>query len=331
MRNLKICLILLLGVILLSISGLNAFANPEIVLRLGHNDTVTNVKNIAALQFADYVKNASDGRVEIQIFPDEQLGDEAEMIEQLISGVLELNISSQGSLSTINKKLGIFGLPFLFDSYEKAYAALDGEVGDIIANEFIEKGIRVLAYWDCGMRQITNNVRPINAPEDLKGMKIRTPPDEVTLAMFKALGASPAPLAWGELYLALSQHVFDGQENPITNIWSGKLYEVQKYLSLTNHKYECSPFIVSEKVWQGLPSDVQSLLKDAAMMYGEVNRKLNIQLCDVFLKKLEELGVKVNQADIQSMKAKTESVYKELMPVYGEELMNKILKVASGK
>ncbi len=191
-----------------------------------------------------------------------------------------------------------------------------------------KKGIRVLSYWENGFRHITNNKRPIYKPADLAGLKIRTPEDKITIAIFKALGANPAPLAFGELYMALSQGLFDGQENPVTNIYYSKLYEVQKYLSLSNHKYETCPLIISEKLWQKLSPENQKILKDAAMKYAQEHRKLNIKTNNDLIEEVKKAGVQVNEADIAALRAATQSVYKEFEPTFGKELIEKVVSTA---
>lgn len=301
----------------------------EFTLKLGHGAAPSNPRHVVALQFAEYVKEQSGGNVVIEVHPSETLGSDRQMVEAVAMGALDLSINSQGPVANYNNKLLVMGLPFLFSKPEQAYAVLDGEVGEMISEELIPKGFRVLAYWENGFRHITNNVRPIYKPEDLKGLKIRTPEDQITLAIFSALGANPAPLAFGELYMALSQGLFDGQENPVTNIYYSKLYEVQKYISLTNHKYETCPLIVSEKTWGKLPEEYQKLLKEAAMKYAQVHREMNVKTNNELLGELEKAGVQVNQADVEAMRAATQSVYKQFEPEFGKELVDKVREIAS--
>lgn len=144
-------------------------------------------------------------------------------------------------------EVAIFGLPFLFSMPQQACQILDGPIGDKLTALSENQWLKVLAWWDKGIRHITNNVRPINEAADLHGIKLRTPKDPMTIDIFNTLGANPTPIAFGELYLALRQRTVDGQENPLVNIWSSKLYEVQKNLSLSGHKYEMTPFIISLK------------------------------------------------------------------------------------
>lgn len=301
----------------------------EYNLKLGHGAAPSNPRHTVALEFAEYVNEQTDGRVKISVFPSETLGSDREMAEAVAMGALDMSINSQGPIASYNPQLNVVGLPFLFNKPEQAYAVLDGEVGEMISDKLTEKGLRILSYWENGFRHITNNVRPINKPEDLEGLKIRTPEDKITLAIFKALGANPAPLAFGELYMALSQGLFDGQENPVTNIYYSRLYEVQKYISLTNHRYETCPLIISERTWQKLPEEIQSIIKDAAMKYAMVHRKENVKANNELLKELEKEGVKVNQADVLALREATKSVYKEFEPVLGKELIDKVIEITN--
>lgn len=183
-----------------------------------------------------------------------------------------------------------------------------------------------LAYWENGLRQTTNSVRPINVPDDLKGLKIRTPEDKVTMAIFSALGASPAPLAFSELYLALQQNTFDGQENPVSNIHANNFQDVQKYLAMTNHKYECKNMVFSLSTWNKLPADVQELLLEAAKIYGDEHRKAIVDSADAMLADLEAAGMEVTYPDAALFQEATQSVYTDFYAEndWAEDLVNRI-------
>ncbi len=304
-------------------------SDKPVSFNLGHGAATSNPRHIVALQFADYIKAQTGGRITVQVHPSESLGSDRQMAEKVSLGTLDLSINSQGPIAGYNQKLLMIGMPFLFATPKQTYAVLDGEIGEDISKELIPKGFRVLSYWDNGFRHITNNVRPIYKPEDLKGLKIRTPEDKITLAIFRALGASPAPLAFGELPMALSQGVFDGQENPAVNIHSAKLYEVQKFISLSNHKYESCPMIISEAVYGKLSAADQKLMKDAALKHAAIHREMNTKLNNDLIADLESKGMKKNQADVPALRAATKSVYDEFEPTFGKEFMAKVLDVVS--
>lgn len=266
-------------------------------LRLSHNAAAGNPKDLASIRFAELVAEKSEGRLTVQVGGAAVFGDDVESLTQMRLGTLDLSANSQGPTSTIVPEFGVLGLPFLFSDLPTAWEVLDGEVGETLDAAAQTHGLKVLAFWDNGIRHVSNNVRPINAPEDLAGIRLRTPPDPVTIAIFEALGANPTPLAFSELYIALQQGVMDGQENPLMNIWSSKLHEVQRYISLTAHKYESTPLLVSKMVWDGLSSDDQSALLAAAREAQAYNRELVAASDEELRGKLEAAGIQFNEVD----------------------------------
>lgn len=306
----------------------NSNVKADIVLKLGYSSPASNPWHICATDFAKYVNEKTNGKVQVDLFPAEMLGSDAEMAEMLKMGTLDMQIAPQGVVSNYEPKMAVLGLPFLFDSNEKAAKVLDGPIGEELAKNLPSKGMRVLAYWENGLRQTTNSKKPIETPADLKGLKIRTPNDKMTVSIYKTLGSNPAPLAYSELYLALSQHVFDGQENPVTNIYASKLYEVQKYLSITNHKYECKPFLISEKTWQKLPADVQKVIKEASQKYAVENRKLFKESDEKLLSELKAKGMQINKPDLEAFREASKPVYKDWESVFGVDLISRIKEEA---
>ncbi|MER2553767.1 MAG: TRAP transporter substrate-binding protein, partial [Thauera sp.] len=213
------------------------------VLRLSHNAAPGNPKAVASQKFAELVAQKTSGRVKVEVGGSAQFGDDVESLTNMRLGTLAFSANSQGSTAGVVPEFNLIGLPFLFRDLNHAYKVVDGPVGAKLDEAANSKGLVVLALWDNGIRHTSNNKRPIVKPEDLEGIKVRTPPDTMTLDIFKALGANPGPLAFSELYIALQQGVFDGQENPLMNVYSSKLHEVQKYISLTGHKYETTPLL----------------------------------------------------------------------------------------
>ena len=323
-KRLVVCVLLLITMTFIFASG-----EKEITLKLGYSSPTSNPWHTCAEQFAEYVHENTDGQVTVDLFPAEMLGSDRQMAEMVKMGTLDMQIAPQGVVANYEPKMAALELPFLFDSNEKVAKLLDGPMGEELAKDLPAKGIRILGYWENGLRQTTNNVRPINTPADLNGMKLRTPDNKMTISIFKALGANPAPLAYNELYMALSQGVFDGQENPVVNIHASKLYEVQKYISFTNHKYEGKPFIVSEKVWQELPENVQNVLSDAAKIYAIENRRMFAEQNDVLTEDLKSKGMKINTPDLAPFRAATASVYDEWKAVFGEDLINRVVAAAT--
>ena len=302
-----------------------AAGKAEFTLKLGYGQNTSSPRHITAEKFSKWVNEETKGRVKIDLFPNETLGTDKQMTEMAAVGTLDMVITAHGIAASYEPKLAVVELPFLFSSMDKVGALLDGPIGDELAKDLPSKGIRLLSYWDNGLRHITNSKRAIEKPDDLKGLKIRTPENKMTLGIFKALGASPAPLAWPEVYLALSQGVFDGQENPVVNIYTGKLQEVQKFISITNHKYESCPLIVSEKTWQKLPPDIQKIMKEGAVKFAGEHRKMNVDMEGKMLKELEEKGMKVSKPNLDPFRAATKAVYDEWTPALGKDLIDRVL------
>lgn len=279
------------------------------VLRLSHNAAPGNPKSEASLKFAQLVAEKTNGRIKIEVGGNAQFGDDVESLTNMRLGTLAFSTNSQGTTSGVVPQFSVIGLPFLFRDLNHAYKVVDGPVGDKLNELAKAKGLVVLALWDNGIRHTSNNKRPIVKPEDLAGIKVRTPPDPITLDIFKALGANPGPLAFSELYIALQQGVFDGQENPLMNIYSSKLHEVQKYISLTGHKYETTPLLASKMIFETLSKADQQAIKDAAVEAGKLNRQMSLAADADLRKKLADAGVKINEVNQAEFAAKTKPVY----------------------
>lgn len=280
-------------------------------MRLSHNAAAGNPKDLASERFADLVQEKTEGRINVQAGGAAVFGDDVESLTQMRLGTLDLSANSQGPTSTIVPEFGVLGLPFLFSELETAWEVLDGEVGETLDQAAQEHGLKVLAFWDNGIRHVSNNVRPIHEPADLEGIRLRTPPDPVTIDIFEALGANPAPLAFSELYIALQQGVMDGQENPLMNIWSSNLHEVQRYISLTAHKYESTPLLISKIVWDGLSEEDQEAMLEAAREAQAYNRELVAASDDELRGELEDYGIEFNEVDHQPFIEQTQVVWEE--------------------
>ena len=242
----------------------SAGTDGRIELTLGHGAAPGNPRTLGAETFKKLVEEASDGKITVQIMAQESVGSDPEMLTSVQNGALDMSINSQGPFSAYVPESALVGLPFLFENSEHAYHVIDEGTLDGLSEKAAEKGLVVLDYWDNGMRDITNSVHPINTPEDVAGLKIRVPDDPMSLDIFDALGANATPMAFNELYLALRQGAVDGQENPVVNIKSSKLDEVQPYLAVTGHQYQMNPFVVSNLIWDTLDDDQRSILQDSA-------------------------------------------------------------------
>lgn len=287
----------------------SVYAQQPTKITLGHGAAPGNPRHDAAVLFAERVKEKTAGRYEVFVAHSAMLGDDAAMITALRSGSLDMSANSQGAISAAVPEYAALGLPFLFPAIEKAWTLLDGPVGKELAEKSAAKGMVVLGYWDNGIRQITNSKRPIKVPADVKGLKVRTPPDPVTVDIMQALGADAQQIKFAELYVALQQGVVDGQENPLTNIVSSKLYEVQKYLSLSGHKYEVTPFLIGKRAWERLPAADQKIFQDAAAEATQLQRKLSKEADDKLLVELKAKGVQIDSVDRAQFVAATKPVY----------------------
>ena len=276
---------------------------------LGHGADPGNPRSLAAERFAEIVNERTSGQIEVQIQGSEQLGSDTEMLDSVQSGTLDLTANSQGPLATLVPEVALFGLPFMFDTPQDAYEVVDGEIGDKMVDLAEEQGLTILAWWDNGIRQITNNGGTIQTPDDVSGLDIRVPEDDMTIDIFEALGANPSTIDFGELYTALQQGTVDGQENPVVNIYASDIYEVQDYMSMTGHKYEVTPFIISTSVWEGLSEENQGIIQEAATEAKEFQReKMNTQ-SEEQLGELADALELTREVDTQAFVEATRSVY----------------------
>lgn len=277
-------------------------------LTLGHGAAPGNPRHEASVKFAEVVKAKSGGRIEVQVAPSAQLGDDAAMVTALRTGALDLSANSQGAVANAVPEYAAFGMPFLFANLPQAWKLLDGPLGKELADKSAEKGLVVLGYWDNGVRHMSNSKKALNKPEDLKGMKMRTPPDAVTVDIMQALGAEAQQIKFAELYVALQQGVVDGQENPLMNIHASKLYEVNKFISLTGHKYEMTPFLMSKRSWDKLSDADRRAVQDAATEATALQRRLSQEADDKLVADLKAKGVMINTADKAAFEKATEKV-----------------------
>src|SRR6266550_735994 len=319
----------LLAALALAVCTAPAFAQTT-TLTLGHGAAVGNPRHEAAVAFANAVKQKSGGRIEVQVAPSAQLGDDAAMITALRSGTLDMSANSQGATATIVPEYGAFGMPFLFTATDQAFKLLDGPLGKELADASAAKGLIVLGYWDNGIRHLSNNKRPVLTPGDMKGLKIRTPPDAVTIDIMTALGAETQQIKFAELYVALQQGVVDGQENPLVNVYASKLYEVQKYISLTAHKFEMNPFLMSKRTWDKLSDADKKVIQEAAAEATALQRKLSKEEDMKLAAELKAKGVRIDAVDTAPFAKATEPVVAKWSAGPIGPYVTKVVKAARG-
>lgn len=264
----------------------------------GH-PTVEGVK-----QAADAIRQETNGQVDIQVYPNSQLGSDTDMLSQLRVGALHCTLHSGLILSTLIPIASINGVGFAFKDYDQVWAAMDGDLGNLVRSEITKAGLVPMArMWDTGFRHITTSTHPIAVPADLKGFKIRVPISAMWTSLFKNLGASPTGVNFGEVYSALQTRIVDGQENPLGIIQIARLYEVQKYLSLTGHMWDGMWFLFNGKVWAGLPKDIQEVISRHINTAVTAERENTAALNGKLVANLTEKGVLINKPDVQPFRA----------------------------
>ncbi|WP_348753193.1 TRAP transporter substrate-binding protein [uncultured Aquincola sp.] len=295
------------------------------LIRFGYGLNEQSNQGRAAKVFADEVAKRSGGKMKVRAIGAAALGPDTQMQQALIGGAQEMMVGSTATLVGITKEMALWDTPFLFNNVKEADAVLDGPIGRKVMDKLEEKGLVGLAYWENGFRNLTNSKRPVAKMEDLNGVKLRVMQNNVYLDSFKLLGANAVPLPFSELFSALETNTVDGQENPYNTILSSKFYEVQKYLSITNHVY--SPWIVtvSKKWWDGLSKDEQKVLRDAAIASRDFERKDTRDEAAKALADLKAKGMQINElppAEAARMRDKLTRVNASIGTTVGMDLWN---------
>ncbi|HXW23957.1 MAG TPA: TRAP transporter substrate-binding protein [Xanthobacteraceae bacterium] len=294
-----------------------------LTLRWAHFAQEDHPANVAAKQFASRVEARTDGAIKIAIFPNNVLGGPPEQAQQLKLGTIDMGLPTQGQLDKYDQAFAAVMLPFVFDGPEHVYRVLDGPAMDWLAPLAEKQGFILLRNWDYGFRNVTNNVRPINGPDDIKGLKLRTPPELQIQASMEACGGVVQAIAFPELYLALSQGVVDGEENPIPVIYYNKFYEVQKHLAITRHIYNNMIHTVGVAAWKKLTPDQQAIFGEESRAAGDLMRKLMGDDEADQIKKLAAAGMQVTRPDLVPFRAKMDPAYKRIGDYAGEANVKK--------
>jgi len=297
----------------------------DVTLRLAHFAAETHPGHIAALQFAKNVDERTNGSVAIELFPANQLGSPPEQLEQTILGAVDMNLPTHGGLDKYERAFGTVMTPFAFSSYENAHEILDGPFTDWTAPLLEAQGLVMLSHWEYGFRNITNSQRPINSPDDVKGLKLRTPPELQIVAAMEGLGASTTQIAFPELPNALNQSVVDGQENPIGVIYHYKLNEFQEHLALTRHVYNSMIHVVNKSVWDGLTEEQQTILREESANAAKTMREAVQKQEAEELAGLKERGMKITEPDLAPFAALMEPARKRVAEYSGADNMEKFL------
>jgi TRAP-type transport system periplasmic protein len=268
-------------------------AQAQTKLRFAHAGPETSSQHLAALEFAKTVKERSQGKLEVQVFPGSQLGNDASVIGGVRGGSIDMMMAGSGNFAGLNSRFEVLDIPFLFRDRDHAYKAVDQQVGQELMKALESSGLKQLAFWEVGFRSITTKNRAVRTPADVKGLKIRTQPNPVHLQAWKLLGSNPVPMPLGELYGALESGAVDAQEHPIEITHSAKFYEVQKHLTLTRHAFTAMPVVLNKAKFDGLTPDLQKVLLDAAQEAKQFQRALNQKNEAAIIADLRKSGMSV--------------------------------------
>jgi TRAP-type transport system periplasmic protein len=304
-----------------------ARGQAPMTLRWAHFSPEDHPAHIAAKQFAGRVEQRTGGAIRINIFPNNVLGGPPEQAQQIKLGTIDMGLPTQGQLDKYDPAFAAVPLPFVFDNSAHVFRVLDGPAMDWLAPLAQKQGFILLHNWEYGFRNVTNTVRAINVPDDLKGLKLRTPPELQIQASMEALGAIVQAIAFPELYLALSQKVVDGEENPIAVIYFNKFYEVQKHLAMTRHVYNNMIHTIGVNTWSKLTPGQQNIFREESAAAGGLMRKLIADAETDQIRKLEAAGMLVTRPDLAPFRARMEPAYKRIAAYAGEDNVKKFMQM----
>ncbi|NBI12415.1 DctP family TRAP transporter solute-binding subunit [[Haemophilus] felis] len=301
-------------------------AQGEMKLRFGYEAPRTDTQHLAAKKFNTLLKQKTKNELALSLFPDSTLGNAQTMISGVRGGTIDIEMSGSPNFSGLEPKLNVIDIPFIFKDRAHVYSVLDGEIGQMLLKSLESKGLKGLAFWEVGFRSFTNSKRPVSRPEDIKGLKVRTNQNPMYIQAFSLLGGNPVPMPLSELYTALETRAVDAQEHPVGIFWSAKLYEVQKYLSLTNHGYTPLIVVMNKKKFDSLPSNLQTAIVEAAQEAGKYQRQLNLENEQTLLAKLKKAGIQIlEKVDTTPFKAVIEAdVRKSFIEQNGDDLVKQI-------
>ena len=291
-------------------------AGPQ-TIKLAHVVNEKDGFHIAALKFKELVEARTKGAVKVEVFPNASLGDERTLIEGMQIGTIAMGVITNGPVANFLPEIAAFEMPFMFASPEEAYKVLDGPVGQKVLAKLDAINLKGLAYAERGFRNLTNSKKVVKTPADMAGLKIRVMENPVYIDTFKTLGTNAVPMAWTEALTALQQGTIDGQENPVNVIYSFKLNETQKYLTMTKHSYAPALFLMSKKVFGTFNKETQDILVKAAQEAAVHERKWNAEQMAEQLKALKDKGMQITDPDTAAFQAAVKAVYEKYGPKFG--------------
>ncbi|MBR0485943.1 MAG: TRAP transporter substrate-binding protein [Oscillospiraceae bacterium] len=295
-----------------------------ITIHAGYSTAEDDPRGLALKIFQDTVQEKTNGNIIVELHPSGELGSDAELIEKMTKGEVDMTVSSAGNYAVYAPRIGVSALPFLFEDFDSAWEFVDSPVMDEINKDLESHNMHVLAYFDNGFRCVTTSekVGAVNSVADMNGLNIRTPENQIVMETMKALSANPQSYPFAELKQALADGTFDAQENPIPVIYNNQLYEVQKYLSVTNHSYDAMPLTIRQDIWENLTPEYQDILSIAAEVAGKQNRVLIKNQTTDMVKRLEEAGMEIVYPDLKPFQEATSGVKDIFADVYGQDVLN---------
>lgn len=299
-------------------TGAVAPVGDPITLTFGHGQAEGHPYQTAALYFKDIVEKESGGSITVEVSPNGTLGDEREQIEGLQMGTIDITVAVAAALSGFDSNMDVFNMPYLFEGREDAFKVLDGEVGQSIFEGLQSQGIRTFGTFDLGFRSMTNSIRPIFTPQDCEGIRMRTLESSVCVDALGCLGIDAVSMSFSELFTSLQTGAVDGQENPLFTIYNSRFYEVQKYLSLTEHFYPVCPVMMSDITWNKLSAEQQEIVSKALTEAVAYERELTGKELDKMRTSCEEAGMEVNEVDKAPFIEAVAPVYEKYDAQFGE-------------
>ncbi|MEP2704460.1 MAG: sialic acid TRAP transporter substrate-binding protein SiaP [Roseibium sp.] len=293
-------------------------AAADMILKIGTVVSGDHPENVGAREIERLIEERSNGAIDVRVFTDSQLGNQREMVEQLRAGALEMTWVTTGFFGSWIPEMGALEIGFLFKDREHSFRAFEGELGQEVADKVGEHGVELLGYFEAGMRHMTNSKQAINGPDDLKGLKIRTPKSNYHLRTVEMMGADATPMAFNELYTAMEQGVVDGQENPLSNIYNAKFSEVNDHLALTGHLHLTHMVLYSEDLWNDVSPEHQEIIRQAVLDAAVVQRAKVAADDAGLLAELKEQGMQVTTPDRDAFAAQVAPLRADAIEEFGD-------------
>jgi tripartite ATP-independent transporter DctP family solute receptor len=315
----------------LCLAALAGSATAETTLRFAHTQPTADTHHAAALHFKERVEALTNGEVKISVHPAGELGNDPAVLEGVRLGTIDIGNTGNPFFTRFEPRLNALDLPYLFASYDHAYRVIDGPIGKNLIDGLEKHRMQPLAFWEIGFRNVTNSRRAVHTPKDLEGLKIRTTPNPAHVQAFKIMGAIPTPMPFTEVYLALESGTVDGQENPLSIIYSNRFHEVQKHLSMTRHAYTVSITVMNQQKFRSLSEAHQKIVLDAAKEAAQFQRELNRKADTEALEAIRKAGVEVvENVDTQPFQAMVlDPVKASYVKDHGSEIIDQI--IAAGR